>query len=66
MAKKYKIPVFWQMMGEIEVEAENYEEAMMLAESEPLPEGDYVGGSFEVNRECVEALYGEEARDEGV
>jgi len=48
--KTYKIPVFWQMIATVEVEAESLDEAMQIVDNNPLPEnGEYVGGSFEVD-----------------
>ena len=48
--KTYKIPVFWQMIATVEVEAESLNEAMQIVDNNPLPEnGEYVGDSFEVD-----------------
>ena len=48
--KTYKIPVFWQMIATVEVEAESLNEAMRIVDNNPLPEnGEYVGDSFEVD-----------------
>jgi hypothetical protein len=48
--KTYKIPVVWQMMGHVEVEAESMTEAINEAMDASLPDnGSYVEGSFEVD-----------------
>lgn len=55
MSKTFKIPVFWQMYGNVEIEAETLEEAIEIFDKEEkegegysLPlESDYVDGSFE-------------------
>lgn len=54
--KTYRIPVTWQMYGHITVEAENLEEAIEKAEdtNTPLPEGSYVEGSYEVDRDAID------------
>ena len=59
---KYQIPVSWEMYGHVEVEADNLEEAISIAESyeTPLPGGDYIMGSFEVDREIAYDTYEEE------
>lgn len=51
----YRIPCFWTMGGVMTVEAENPDEAIGMAyDSVPLPDGDYVEGSFDVDRGGVE------------
>ena len=50
--KTYKIPVVWQMIGHVEVQAESLDDAVekVLDTSVPLPEdGEYIEGSFEVD-----------------
>ena len=57
MKKKYKIPCSWQMYGFVEVEAEDWSDAVWQAESDhqPLPEdGEYVMSSFEVDHDMFE------------
>ena len=52
MKKKFIIPVVWQMMGTITIEADSLEDAIenTLDDSTPLPtNGSYVEGSFEVD-----------------
>ena len=52
--KTYKIPVFWHMIATVEVEAESLDEAMQIVENNPLPDnGEYLGGSFEVDVELA-------------
>ena len=56
--KLFKIPVFWQMYGYMDIEAETLEEATQEAYScaRPLPDGDYVDGSFDVDEDVVEDM----------
>lgn len=52
--KHFKVFVSWEMSGSHVVEAETQEDAenMIDKDETPLPEnGDYVGGSCQVNRE---------------
>ncbi len=61
--KTYKIPVVWQMMGTVEVQAESLDDAVekVLDTSVPLPEdGEYIEGSFEVD-ESVYSLQEDES-----
>jgi hypothetical protein len=51
------------MAGFVEVEAEDAEEAKQLALDEPLPDGDYVEDSFEVDTAIVLKDNGEEDFD---
>ena len=50
--KKWKIPVTWDMHGELEIVAETIEEAIKLAEEHPywetLPDGECFSGSWSV------------------
>ena len=60
--KTFKIPVVWQMMGTVEVQAESLDEAVkkVLDDSTPLPDdGDYIEGSFEVD----ESVYSSDLDD---
>ena len=47
-----KIPVTWEVCGYVYVEADTIEEALEkfdeTCDDMPLPEGDYVDGSFQV------------------
>ena len=57
MSKKwYKVPCSWQMYGHIEVEAENWSDAVWEAEQDGqlLPDGEYVMSSFEVDHDMIE------------
>ena len=56
--RKYHIPCSWQVYGRADVEANSLEEAIRIAEDDdfPLPEGDYVDASFEVDRELAMEL----------
>lgn len=55
---KYKIPVVWREGGIIIVEAKSLEEAEKKAiEIEPLPEGLYIGDSFQLDKD--NDVYGE-------
>jgi len=65
--KKYKIAVDWEMYGEIEIEADSLEEAIQIAiednPSIPLPEGEYIDGSWKVNEKMSRYLNGETEND---
>lgn len=56
----YIIPVSWEVFGEINIEAENLEEAIKIAEDDEtieLPSDyHYVDGSWEVHTELAEYL----------
>jgi hypothetical protein len=51
--KIFKIPVEWAMYGICEIEANNLDEAIEIFNQKqdelPLPEGDYIDGSFKGN-----------------
>ena len=61
---RYKIECYWEMCGNMEVEADNLAEALEKAMFEsPLPtdeESFYIADSFEINMEYVENDYPEE------
>ena len=49
---KIKLPVTWQVCGEVEVEAESFEQAVArwIPSAHDVPTtGEYVDGSFELN-----------------
>lgn len=52
----YKVSVQWTMVAEIEIKAQNLELAMMYANSEPLPPGDYLTDSFTVDEEDTKRI----------
>ena len=56
---KFKIPVYWQMYGTIEIEAASLNEAIRIAKSPEtgLPEGNYVEDSFDVDEELANEDY---------
>ena len=58
--KNYKIPVSWEMYAWIDIQANSLKEAIKIAESDntPLPKGEYVDGSFDVDKEIIENDYG--------
>jgi len=68
MAKNtYKIPVYWTMFDTMYVEADSLKEAIDYAvDIMPLPEGDYVDGSFTVEMGTLNEIYPEEIRDEKI
>jgi len=52
--KTYKISCTWEVFGEAEVDADSLKEALDIAEADddlPLPEANYVDGSFKIDRE---------------
>lgn len=52
--KYFRVPLVWQMYGHVWVEAETEEEAIELAlgDEVPLPEGNYIDDSVEVDDLC--------------
>jgi len=56
--KKYNIPVTWQMIDNIEIDANSLEEAMeklsYINSQSDLPKGKYVGNSFEVQIDFID------------
>ena len=55
MKKTFKIPVSWEMYGYVNVEAESLDEAIKIVENDSnLPDGEYIGGSFEVDEYALE------------
>lgn len=49
---KIKLPVTWQVCGEVEVEAESFEQAVarwVPSDHDVPTTGEYVDGSFELN-----------------
>ncbi len=59
--KNYRIPVIWQMYGYEEVRANSLENAIKIVmNAYGLPNGEYLDGSFEIDMEGVEEMYGEE------
>lgn len=50
---KFRIPVSWQVAGTVVVEAKNINEAIEIAKDKegkiPLPEGDYIEDSWQVD-----------------
>lgn len=67
--KTWKIPVFWTMNGVVEIKADTLEEAIYDASlsDNPLPEGNYVDGSFDVDEyldtEDIRKLYNDGQKD---
>lgn len=53
----FKIPVTWEYFGVVEIEAENIDKAIKIADDDidgiPLPEGEYVDGSWKVNKDSA-------------
>lgn len=69
--KTWRIPVSWEMMGMVNVEANTLEEAMDIARDEssdiPLPEGDYVDGSWvlsEDDEDYIRECYNDNQEDQ--
>jgi len=56
---KFKVAVSWEISGELNIEAENLSDAIKIAEEDmdiPLPDGEYVDGSFKVDPEMSKLL----------
>lgn len=53
--KTWKIPVTWEVYGYVEVEAPTLDKAIEIARDDngeiPLPEGDYIEGSWRVEED---------------
>lgn len=70
--KTWKIPVVWQMMGTVTVEADTLEEAIEIAKDDegviPLPDdGTFLDGSWEVDcsdEDYIRELYNGNQEDE--
>lgn len=70
--KSWKIPVIWQEIGIVEVEANTLEEAIEIARDDdgviPIPDnGEYLEGSWEVDCEDEDYLrewYNDNQEDE--
>jgi hypothetical protein len=63
--KTFRIACDWQESGYMYVKASTLEEAIKKAENsdDPLPDGDYIDGSFQVNKEMSEFFYEEDKKD---
>lgn len=57
----YRIPLVWQVYGKVEVEATSLQKAIdyALGPECPLPEGDYLDESVEVDEVVLEMDYPE-------
>lgn len=53
--KKFLVPIIWKMGGNLEIEADCYEEAVDIAlHSAPLPDnGEYLDDSVEIDKDSV-------------
>jgi len=64
--KTYKIACTWEVCGEAEVEANSLKEALDKVEEDddlPLPEANYIDGSFRIDREMSKHLNKGEKKD---
>jgi hypothetical protein len=54
--KTYRIPLVWQVYGHINVDAESLKEAIeyALGPECPLPDGEYVDESIEVDYDALD------------
>ena len=51
---RYRVPISWEMCGEIRIEASSLEEAIDIARDAILPtDGEYVDGSASVNEDLA-------------
>jgi hypothetical protein len=52
---KYKIAVYWQEMGEIEVEADSLQEAINIARDDAMRpvDSEYIDFSYCVDSDCT-------------
>lgn len=59
--RQYRIPCSWESYGVMHVEAESLEHAKDLAENwEPLPDSEYVDGSFKIDEDILEVFLEED------
>jgi hypothetical protein len=61
--KTYIVPVVWCCYGNLEIEAESLDEAVMQAEYADLPpyeDWNYLDGSWEIDHESVEFFNSDE------
>ena len=58
LMKTYRLPVYWQMHGFVDVKADNIVDAVAIAkETARLPkDADYVDGSFEVDYDILDGM----------
>jgi hypothetical protein len=55
--RKFIIPIVWTLGANLEIEAESLDEAILMADSCDLPkDGEYINGSFEVNKDVIPFL----------
>lgn len=58
--KTHKVAVIWTETGILETKAESVEEAIKKVDKDkdniPLPEGDYLDGSFEIDVETTKLI----------
>ena len=58
--KTYKVACTWEVCGEAEIKANSLKEALDIAEADldsvPLPEANYIDGSFTIDRGMSEYL----------
>ena len=55
----FRMPVTWEVCGEIKVDALNLEEAIKFYEYENLPTGEYIDGSLVLDHDVLEELNSE-------
>ena len=58
--KTYMIPIAWECYGRLPVDADNLQEAVNIANASPLPDGDYVCDSEQIDAEILADEYPDE------
>ena len=56
---KFAVAVSWEVCGVMDIEAESLDEAIRIAKEDqdlPLPDGDYIDGSFRVDSQMSEEM----------
>ena len=56
---KFAVAVSWEVCGVMDIEAESLDEAIRIAKEDqdlPLPDGDYIDGSFLVDSQMSEEM----------
>lgn len=60
MSRTYTIPLVWEVYGKVSVEADSLEDAIeyVLGPECPLPEGNYVDDSIQVDTDLLNEMEG--------
>jgi len=56
----FRIPCSWEVYGLMWIGADDLEEALAIAELDALPSGEYVDGSFVIDRDVLDVYLDED------